>query len=384
MINKSNDYFSESKKKRPDRRNRQGFVPPRQVEDHWNLYRKEIYVARPGRGLPAWFLPFLTLVLIIVIVFWIAPAIINHLQSSKTAGQEQQGNQASLLYDENTWTVSNAVADVFASDDLKADRVTQALYNEPVKILSKDCTYGFAQIQLNDSTKGFMLVKDLADYRDSIEPDLFRYKLIVSAPSKRIMSHASQGTLLVEVMMGTVLYADYRGDGISRVKLPDGSAGWISDDGVVILSPHGKIKPPADGAKYFCSTALAFNQVTKLENGQSIKGISTAGIARLAALVNGLELPRSVAAQSKYGQAVTLAKNKETGLVKLELIKSGDLVFFANSSSEKDKTPDTLAICIDQNQVLYVRPGQTSIKLIDLTQNKDLWKQIFLVRRLFN
>ena len=42
---------------------------------------------------------------------------------------------------------------------------------------------------------------DLTAERDSAEPNLYLYKLVVSDRVRRIMSHASQGTLLQEVMM---------------------------------------------------------------------------------------------------------------------------------------------------------------------------------------
>lgn len=383
MKNDPFPFQSYQKKDAPDRRRKHGFISPRKVEDRWNFYRKGMYVERRRHGLPGWLLPLLALLLIVVMVFWGVPTIISRLQAVINADQGQTDNQVNLLYGEDTWTVSKPVADVFDSDDLKAGRVTQALYNEPVRILSRDCAFGFAQVRLQDGTEGFMFLKDLADSRESIEPDLSSYRLVVAANTKRIMSHASSGTLLVEVVMGTVLFADYRGDGISRVRLPDGSEGWISDDGVIVLPPLGQIEPVAEGARYFCSTALAFNKVTVLQNGQSIYGVSTTGIARLAAAINGVTLPRSLAGQALSGQGISLSLDEETGLADLEQILPGDLVFLSAAAGNNEGQPESLAICVDRNQVLYARPGQTSIKLIDLTQNIDLWQRIITVRRLF-
>ena len=383
MKNNPFPFQSYQKKAVADRRQKHGFVMPRKVEDRWNFYRKGMYVDRRKRGLPGWLLPLLALLLIVVLVFWGVPTIITRMQSIIDADQGQTDNQASLLYDVDTWAVCRPVADVFDSDDLKAGRVTQALYNEPVRILSRDCAFGFAKVRLQDGTEGFMFLKDLADSRDSIEPDLFSYRLVVAANTKRVMSHASSGTLLVEVVMGTVLFADYRGDGISRVRLPDGSEGWVSDDGIIVLPPLGPIEPAAEGARYFCSSAMAFNKVTVLQNGQSIYGVSTTGIARLAAAINGVTLPRSLAGQALSGQKISLVLDAETGLADLKQVLPGDLVFLSAASGNEDAQPASLAICVDQNQVLYARPGQTSIKLIDLTQNIDLWQRIVMVRRLF-
>jgi len=363
---------------------KQNYVPPRQAEDHWRLYRKGLYVVRPGRSLPAWLLPLLALLLITALVFWAVPAIITRIQAAWKAGQEAGPDQVSLLYDDSFWTVREAVADVFDRDDLKGGRLTQVLYNEPVRILSRECTYGFARVQLGDGSEGYMLLENLLDSRDSIEPDRFSYKVVISAGSKRVMSHASKGTLLIEVLMGTVLYADYRGDGVSRVCLPGGDIGWISDDGALILTPSGEVAPVADGARYFCTTALGFNQVTFLENGQSIRGICPAGIVRLSGQVNGIRLPRSIIGMSQLGTAVETARDSETGRISLEQLRAGDLVFLAESADQAaDGQPSDVALYLGENQILYARTSQSSIRVTDLTQNEDLWQRIALVRRLF-
>ncbi|MEA4887838.1 MAG: hypothetical protein VB070_00010 [Clostridiaceae bacterium] len=358
-----------------------GYVPPKTVDNHWNFYKKGIYIAKPGSGLPGWFLPLLALLFIVVLVFWAAPSAIARWQSGQQAVQNNEANAVKMIYGQSTRVVIRSVADVFEQPDLKAARLTQALYNEPVTLRETACPYGFAAVRLTDGTEGFMMTKDLTEDRTSVEPALYTQKLVIASATKRVMSHATQGTMLVEVMMGTVLYADYRGDGISRVHLPDGSEGWISDEGVIILPVNGQIEVPANGARYFCSSALTFKQVTVLSNGQSVRGISTTGIVRLAAAVNGMTVPRTLAGLSTSGQALSLITQEESGLVDLSQLQAGDLIFLADTA-QPGQIGD-LAIYTDTNQILYARPMHSSIQLLDLTQNEDLWKRIILVRRLF-
>ena len=375
---------------------------PRQVEHRWNFYRKSVYIAKARSGLPGWLLPLLALVLIVGLVFWGVPAAINRLRDRSQNQADGETKTYQWIYNEQTRVVNKPVADVFAEPDLKAARVTQTLYNEPVTLRAADLGTGqtdpqnqpnlpgFEAVQLADGTVGYMKSRDLTDRRTSVEPDLYQYKLVIATAAKRIMSHASQGTLLAEVMMGTILYADYRGDGISRVSLPDGSTGWISDEGVIVLPVAGQIEIPADAARYFCSTALTFRQVTVIDNGQSVRGVSTTGIARLSAAINGLAVPRTLAGLSQSGRQIPVVHDETSGLIDLTILKPGDLLFLSAKQASPGEAvgsslaePVDLAIYVDINQVLYARPAYSSIQLLDLTQNEDLQQRISLIRRLF-
>jgi predicted RecA/RadA family phage recombinase len=362
------------------KRQNQGFRSPRKVEDFWSLYKKDLYVEKPPNQMPPWMTPLITFVVIVLVIFWAAPTVLHRLEKG-ASNQNQQQPLVARIYDQTTWVVKEPVADVFAKADLKAGRLTQVLYNEPVTVLPANITYGFSKVKLGDGTQGYMLTAELSQYRDAIEPALAINKLVVATTTKRIMSHANKGSLVAEVMMGTILYADYRGDGISRVQLPSGDTGWVSDDGLVILPPDGKITPVADGARYFCSSAMAFHNVTILTNGQSVNGVSLAGVARVAAFVNGVTLPRSMADQMTSGQAVALKRNKDTSQVDFSQLKPGDLVFFARAD-QPDKVAQ-MAICIDDRQLLVENQGQSAIRLMDPTQNLALWSRVMAIRRIF-
>lgn len=354
---------------------------PRQVENYWTFYKKDVYVSKRTSGLPGWLLPLLALILIVALVFWAAPLAVARWQAVHRQTDEPGLATQALRYGEQTRVVLEPVADVFSRPDLKADRITQVLYNEPVTLLPEGVLHGYAAVQLQDGVRGYMLSADLTVSRDSVEPAGFLYKAIVINAVKRVMSHARRGTLLVEVMMGTVLYVDYRGAGVSRVLLPDGASGWISDDGIVLLPSDSQIKQPYQPREAFCSTALTFLQATTLENGQSVRGISMAGIIRLSAAINGMDLPRTRQDLYMAGQAVTLQKSAETGLVELEDLQSGDLLVLADPHDLTE--PADLAILIDAEQILYARPSQTAIRLMNLSQNEDIWRRIVAVRRLF-
>lgn len=370
---------SAQKRSQQSQKNPLGYVPTRQSIDHWNLIKKDVYVAPPQRQIPAWLLPLAAFLLIVVIVFYVAPTMIERL--SAVVNPTVPSGQAVIdqLYGEETAVVQVPVADLLVLDDIKAERIAQVLYNEPVTKLSKTATLGFTAVRLSDGTEGFMFSDQLSDRRDSIEPAGHQYRLIISAATRRIMTHASKGTLVAEVMMGTTLFSDYRGDGIYRVHLPDGKWGWISDEGTIALGIHDQVEPPKDLARYFVSSAMAFHRVTRLQNGLSVLGASSDGIAFVAAMINGVSLPRTMAGQYTVGIAVSTGLDPATGLAVLDQLKTGDLVFFAAGAGQKE--PDEMGIVMTDGQILMSRRGWTSIRLVNLAQNPELHRLFLGARR---
>ncbi|NCA99596.1 MAG: SH3 domain-containing protein [Clostridia bacterium] len=356
------------------------YEPPMHIDKYWPIYRENVFVDKKKSRLPYWSAPLITLLAIILTVFYLAPTISRRVINLGQS-RDNDGQQISRRYTDLDRVVLSPVADVYDAPDIKARRLVQVLYNEPVSLLDQPTYYGFRQVLLQDGFTGYMRESDLSIFCDAVEPSLAINKLVVATGSKRIMSHAKTGTLVAEVMMGTVLYADYRGDGISRVLLPSGESGWISDDGLVILPPDGEVLPVADGARYLTTTALTFLNVTTLDHGVTIYGASIPGIVFVSASVNGLKVPRQMSGQIQAGQAVNLERIEETGLVDTRILNPGDILFFSRSGSLSDL--DQMAICMTPNSLLVENQGRSSIRLIDPAKDETLWQTLVSVRRLF-
>lgn len=356
------------------------YEPPMHIDKYWPIYRENVFIDKKKSRLPNWAAPLITLAVIILIVFYLAPTISRRV-INLTQNRDNDGQQISRYYTDLDRVVLASVADVYDAPDIKASRVVQVLYNEPVKLVDAPSQYGFLKIQLQDGLSGYMRESDLSAFCDAAEPSLAVNKLVVATGSKRIMSHAKTGTLLAEVMMGTVLYADYRGDGISRVLLPSGESGWISDDGLVILPPDGEVQPVDDGARYLTTTALTFLNVTTLDHGMTIYGASIPGIAYVSSAVNGVAIPRQMSGQIEMGQSILLVKDDETDLADPRILKPGDLLFFSRSGSLTDL--HQMAICITPDSLLVENQGRSSIRLLDPAKDETLWKTLVAVRRLF-
>ena len=140
---------------------------------------------------------------------------------------------------------------------------------------------------------------------------MHQYKLIVSDPSKNIMTHASNGTLIKKVMMNTVLYADIKREGVYQVALPGGNVGWIGSSGVIELSPRATTEEVS--SRYFVSSVMTFVNAKYLENGMSIDGASVNGAVYVSAEINGISTPRTMEGQARAGIEIIPEPDAVTG-----------------------------------------------------------------------
>lgn len=341
--------------------------------------QKGIYIDSPNqKERPAWLVPMILIISISLVVFWVGPLVLNTI--TKTFFQyEDKGPGKDLKYDSSDYAVvQKQVVDLFETPDLKSMRTTQILYNQLVHILDRS-TYGFYQVELDDGTKGYVMTKDVISSTASVEQSLYEYKIIVISKSKRIMTHSSNGSTIIEALMGTVLYSNYQGDGVYRVVLPNQTEGWISASGVLkIKSGEGILK---SNAKSFYTTVLSFNDTTYINKGMTQNGASSEGIAYISAKVNGVALPREKQEQSKSGKEVVLSYDEETGLPKYDNMAEGDLVFF-KSSMDATKIEE-MGIVVGFGQVLMSRNSKASVKIVNLANDSTLAKSILAVRRIF-
>ncbi len=371
-------------------------------------YDRKVYVDGAGRRrLPAWATPVAVTALLAVLVFVVAPLAVAALSSFFGDREPNNGHPAVRILSEATRVVRATAADVLDRPDLRADRITQVLYNAPVKVVDADAAYGYAAVELPDGMRGYVASDRLTDARDSAEPYLYRYKLVVADRVRRIMSHASQGTLLQEVMMGTVLYADYRGDGIYRVALAGGGTGWIGSNGLIELPVDGTVQE--SGAAAFVASAMAFLGMTYLPGGLTQDGIDTQGLVQVAAAVNGRTIPHAFDGIAGSGASVPLEKDEKTGTWATTAWRSGDLVLFgpvtpvpvatSTPGAAKPLTPTSaaltatpmpeapvyadVALYVGEGQVLMSRANRSSVRLVTLADEPALLARVVAVRRLF-
>ena len=264
--------------------------------------------------------------------------------------------------------------------DPSSVRITEVLYNEPV-VVTDEADNGYVKIMTMDGIEGYVPEKTLTDNMDSVEPDLHSYKLVVSDPSKNIMTHASNGTLMMRVEMNTVLYADLKREGVYQVALPNGESGWIGSSGVIELGTRDEIQEVS--SRYFVSSIMTFINAKYKENGLTMYGVSVNGAVYVCSEINGIDMPRTMEEQAQMGE-VTLNYDAVTGEVIIEDILPGDILFLRSPSSEPgDTTIYEMAVCTDTGTLFMISSARTTVRLKTFTAGDDICDRIITIRRIF-
>ncbi len=346
--------------------------------DMWGLDKKEASVNRKRKSFFIGFgIAVAVTILVVASVFYILPAVLPEFFKGTNIELFVE-KPVDLIYNDSFRVVGKSVSDVMSAPTPSSDRVTQVLYNEPIQCLAQSDN-GYILIQTMDGIQGYIKSTDLITGTDSIEPDLHEYKLIVSDTSKNIMTHASQGTLITQVMMNTVLYADVKRDGVYQVSLPGGGTGWIGSSGVIEIAPRADIEEVS--CRYFVSSALSFVNSMYKEDGITMQGMSVNGMVYVCSCVNGIPAPRTVEEQMNMGVEVELEYDVVTGQLITEGIIPGDIVFL---QSNTEGVEYDMAVCTDNGTLLMVSSSGTTMRLTTFGPDSELCGRIVSVRRVFS
>ena len=353
------------------------------MQDKWGLSEKQatLNVVRK-RKIIGLAIAFASFILLLVGVFYILPRVLPGVFKGTNIELFVEP-VINLEYDAPEYrVVTDSTVSLMALPEPDARRIAEVLFNEPVKFISESKN-GYCKIETMDGLVGYVKASSLVDQTDSVEPDMHQYKLIVSDPSKNIMTHASNGTLIKKVMMNTVLYADIKREGVYQVALPGGNVGWIGSSGVIELSPRATTEEVS--SRYFVSSVMTFVNAKYLENGMSIDGASVNGAVYVSAEINGISIPRTMEGQAQAGIEIIPEPDAVTGEIMIDQILPGDIVFL---SSPKKDPGDTeiyeMAVCTDTGTLFMLSPARTTVRLRNFTSGDDICKRIITIRRIFS
>ncbi|MCR5048776.1 MAG: SH3 domain-containing protein [Saccharofermentans sp.] len=346
--------------------------------DMWGLGRRDSTVQIKSHKILIRFIAaILVTAIIIASVFVILPKTLPELFRGTNIELFVQ-KEVNLMYDDSYRVVNVTATNVLTRPDNTSARITQVLYNEPVQVID-DTDPEYTKIRTEDGIEGYVRAADLIDDTSSVEPDLHEYMLVISDTSKNVMTHASQGTLITQVMMNTVLYSDIKRDGVYQVSLPGGETGWVGSSGVIEIEPRSSIEVVS--SRYFVSSALSLVNATYFENGITKQGISVNGLVYVCSCVNGIVMPRTLEEQMEAGVSVPLEYDAVTGDLMIESIIPGDLVFLRSPTGIEEYDE---AICTDTGTLIMRSEAGTTIRLRNFTADSDIASRIVSVRRVFS
>ena len=353
------------------------------MQDKWGLSEKQATLGGTRkRKLLGLAIAFSAFILLLVGIFYILPRVLPDLFKGTNIELFVEP-VINLEYDEPDYrVVIDSTVALMKAPKPDSTRIAEVLYNEPVRFIS-DSENGYCKIQTMDGLIGYVKASSLLEDMDSVEPDIHQYKLIVSDPSKNIMTHASNGTLIKKVMMNTVLYADIKREGVYQVALPGGDSGWIGSSGVIELSTRGDTEEVS--SRYFVSSVLTFVNARYIENGMSIDGASINGAVYVSAEINGIDIPRTMEGQAQAGIEVIPEPDAVTGQIRIDQILPGDIVFL---SSPKKAPGDTeiyeMAVCTDTGTLFMLSPARTTVRLRNFKSGDEICERIITIRRIFS
>lgn len=353
------------------------------MQDKWGLSEKQATLGGARkRKLLSLGIAFAAFILLIVGVFYILPRILPDLFKGTNIELFVEP-VINLEYDEPDYrVVIDSTVALMKAPQPDSTRIAEVLYNEPVRYIS-DSENGYCKIQTMDGLIGYVKASSLLENMDSVEPDIHQYKLIVSDPSKNIMTHASNGTLIQKVMMNTVLYADIKREGVYQVALPGGDSGWIGSSGVIELPTRGDTEEVS--SRYFVSSVLTFVNAKYIENGMSIDGASVNGAVYVSAEINGIEIPRTMEGQAETGIEVVPDLDAVTGQIRIDQILPGDILFLSSpKKAPGDKQIYEMAVCTDTGTLFMLSPARTTIRLRNFESGDDICERIITIRRIFS
>lgn len=350
---------------------------------------KQIYLNKPTRRLPPWLLPLGLTALLVLLIFVLLPALLR-TESDSSKASEEAGMEADARLEQQAahkhiqageWVMA-AVGElpIYDGADRNAVRISGALFGEKMEVL------GLAgdsrlKIRLEGLGEGYVSRSGVSTDLGTIRKSGLKGRALVLSPLKRIMSHGIAGSILMEAPMGSLLYADAQVEKVLRLRLPDGKEGWMNTDGIQLLAPGEAIPVPAKATELFVSSAMNFYGSRIIPGGLSKNGADMAGVIFISARVNGLDLPRTLEAQSRVGQEADIIRDVSTNLARPSLFRAGDVLFF--HSGEEADIITSAAMIIDKSRALTALNNSSEIRIVDLDDQPELLSRLSSARRYF-
>lgn len=284
---------------------------------------------------------------------------------TQPAGPGEPARVDGIPMDERTAVITDSIADIYAQPDIQVERITQALYNQPVTILDEKS--GWARVAVVDGSRGWIRTRYLDKNVSSIYGRASNHRIVVTSKEKSIFSSPANGYTVKDVPMGAEFLTFNNYGEAYEVYLPGNRTGWLRGSGIIHIALDEEV--PVTTKMDFVATALKFKGTSFLLNGLSTMGMDASGLVYISARVNGVDLSRNLAGQYLAGTSVEIEDAAE-----------GDLVFLAADSDPE--TPSCVGICIGDGSYIYSGKLNGYVTVCGLKEENREGK-IIAVKRIF-
>lgn len=288
----------------------------------------------------------------------------KNIEGNEAGGRKVEIKQVNgIPIDDAAAVVKEMIADVYSEPNVRSRRITQVIYNQAVRIISKEGSW--SMIEAHDGSTGWIRSKYIDSNTGSISGRSYTHRIVVTTKEKEVFSSPTGGITLKNAVMGSVFYAFNNSDNAYEVYLPGNMTGWLRGSGFIHIDLEGDI-PLTSGAD-FAASAQKLKGVSYLDNGLSLMGMDSKGMIYICARINGLDAPRSMEELARFGDEVAL-----------EELLMGDIVFLGGD----DNNITDAGIYLGNGQYIHSSRTAGYVRLVGLNESSSDGKPLF-ARRIF-
>lgn len=247
------------------------------------------------------------------------------------------------------------VADIRLRPRFKSERITQALFNEPLELLERLDNYSY--VRLYDRYQGYINNNFYDDY-----PDLQGNTYVISATLAPIFSQPdSNSPILARLPFAAVIRAERHSESYLRSRSSRYGDYYIRTTDIIPQENISKLN--SGNMSILIENAMRFISVPYLWGGKSFFGFDCSGFVQVLYAFYGYELPRDSKDQAKKGIEIDR-----------DNIQSGDLLLFnkhvALAISDKDFIHSSLSRggvainSLDKKSRLYLKNRDFGLRAI--------------------
>lgn len=119
----------------------------------------------------------------------------------------------------NKAVVLETVVDIFREPDINSERVTQAIFNQPVEVIEEKGSW--TKVKVVDGYTGWLKSKFIDRDCTSIMEEKYTDRAVITGKTKKVYSSAGGGVTLKDVVMGTELFIKEKRTVITRLLCPE-------------------------------------------------------------------------------------------------------------------------------------------------------------------